>query len=272
MTWAKIDDSFPDHPKIVAAGPICALLQIRAICYSCRFLTDGLIPHGAVSGLVNGLEPDDACKHASGIDLASLMVRNGLWDVAANGYQVHDFLDFNPSKKEVERQRKHWQERAQKGAKARWNKNRTPHASKHAPSSVNPHAPVPVPVPVPLPVLSKEGKKHMTAAPSRVPDPGIRLVLDAYSVAYVTRYREKPVLGVKEASLAGKLLSVYGRDKVLERVAAFFGSGDPFYVKTAHNFGVFYQAFNRLGQTAGEFGQQDMTGLRAFIEGGDDEK
>lgn len=289
--WAKIDDKFPDHPKILAAGPICALLHVRAICYASRYLTDGFIPQEAVSGLLGGLEhlsvtngamgngTSADCRNAAEIDWPEVMIRYGLWSrcgnavsnalgSSENGYFVHDFLDYNPSKKSVERERKQTKQRVQKWRKTRENKV----SSATRRNAVSNGAPVPS-RPSPVLVTSKEGKKHGTASLSRASDPGIRLVLDAFQVAYVTRYREKPLLGAKEATLGGRLLAMYGREKVLERVAAYFGSSDPFYAKTAHSFGVFYSAFNRLGQSNGDFGSLDMSGIRGFIEGDEhDEK
>ena len=39
--WIKLDDRFDEHPKILAAGPMALVAQVRALCYSGRHLTDG---------------------------------------------------------------------------------------------------------------------------------------------------------------------------------------------------------------------------------------
>jgi hypothetical protein len=40
----KIDDQFPDHPKVVALSDAAIALWLRGICYCSRYLTDGAIP------------------------------------------------------------------------------------------------------------------------------------------------------------------------------------------------------------------------------------
>ena len=110
MTWIRIDDSFADHPKLIAAGPIAQLIQIRALCYASRHLTDGFIPPGAIPSLIAGMEHigiDDygglfthGCKVPE-LDIPALMTGSGLWEKCAGGYQIHDFLDYNPSKLDV---------------------------------------------------------------------------------------------------------------------------------------------------------------------------
>jgi hypothetical protein len=101
--WVKLDDHFVDHPKIVAAGPLAAYLYVAALCYANRFLTDGFVPHAQVTRLLpqNGHGP---------AKLAERLCEVGLWAVAVSeegaGYQIHDFLKYQPSKKQVLKDRK----------------------------------------------------------------------------------------------------------------------------------------------------------------------
>jgi hypothetical protein len=92
MPWAKLDDQFPDHPKIEAAGPAAAWLFVASICYSGRYLTDGFIPAGRVARLT-ALPNPEAC--------AARLVEAGLWEPVENGYYIHDFLEYNPSREMV---------------------------------------------------------------------------------------------------------------------------------------------------------------------------
>lgn len=144
MTWAKIDDHMPEHPKIVPAGPLALALQVRAICYCARHLTDGFLPALMVGSLTYDLGNRDWPK---------VMTDAELWeyDEARSGFIVHDYLDYNPSKAEVQQTRAAWTARAKKGAASRWGRrheNASKHTFKHPRSSVNPrvnhHAPVPV--------------------------------------------------------------------------------------------------------------------------------
>jgi len=98
MTWVKLDDLFPDHPKVRRAGPAAAWLYIAGICYCARHLTDGLIVDVALAGL--GQYGEQRARK-----LAEALVAAGLWEREDGGYRVHDYLSFQPSRQVVERQR-----------------------------------------------------------------------------------------------------------------------------------------------------------------------
>lgn len=109
MTWVKLDDGFADHPKVVRAGPMAAMLYIRGLCYCARHLTDGFIPEGAVAGLMVGLGP--------GVE--KILVQVKLWERVEGGWQVHHFLDYNPSRAQVLADREAWREKSAAGGRAR---------------------------------------------------------------------------------------------------------------------------------------------------------
>jgi len=91
MTWTKLDDHFPDHPKILAAGPTAELLHIHALIYCNKHLTDGFLPSDAVKRLI----------HVNARGPAERLVDLGLWEKVVGGYQIHDFLEWNPSREKV---------------------------------------------------------------------------------------------------------------------------------------------------------------------------
>lgn len=105
MGVAKFDDGTPQNPKLVAAGPTCCWLWFCGVLYSRRALTDGFIPRLVVPSLVIGLHTP--YKHAT------RLVEVGLWHDAVGGYQIHDYLDWNPTKaaigayRKADRDRKH---------------------------------------------------------------------------------------------------------------------------------------------------------------------
>lgn len=108
MTWFKLDDGFHSHPKIIAVGNEAAGLYARCGSYCAQHLTDGFIPE-AVGFLYGGLETIDALCNES------------LWTRVSGGWLMHDYLVYNPSRKQVqaERQRgaerqKQWRERQSK--------------------------------------------------------------------------------------------------------------------------------------------------------------
>ena len=41
MTWVKVDDALPEHPKVARLSDAAFRVHISALCYSARNLTDG---------------------------------------------------------------------------------------------------------------------------------------------------------------------------------------------------------------------------------------
>lgn len=113
--WSKFDDGFPDHPKVLAAGPAAAWLYVCGVCYSNRLMTDGFIPARQVRRLA---DVDDM------LPLAERLCEVGLWEEVEGGYRIHDFLDYNFSAQEARDRKEHISEvRAEagrKGSAARW--------------------------------------------------------------------------------------------------------------------------------------------------------
>jgi hypothetical protein len=116
VSWAKLDDAYPTHPKVIAAGPDGMALDVAAICYANRYRTDGIIPAVALPALAPGAR--NARK------VAAKLVEVGRWHAdghgcadcpqPGDGWVIHHFLDFNPSAAEVEEQSR---KRAEAGSK-----------------------------------------------------------------------------------------------------------------------------------------------------------
>lgn len=111
MTWVKLDDQFPDHPKIAKVGPLGGWLQVCGLAYCNRHLTDGFIPTevahrlanfsgigvetGGVPGLVAvGYDPD--CE-----SVAESLCAVKMWKKVRGGYRIHDYEKYQPSREEV---------------------------------------------------------------------------------------------------------------------------------------------------------------------------
>lgn len=106
MAWARIDDSFYDHPKIVAVWDRCpgAIgLHARALAYATKHLTNGRLPGSVVAYL----SPCDS-ERTPQVDA---LVEGQLWYADGTDYLIHDFLDWNPSKDEVKEKRRSDRER-----------------------------------------------------------------------------------------------------------------------------------------------------------------
>jgi len=105
VTYIKLDDKITDHPKIAAAGPLAAWLFVSALCYSSRHLTDGAIHRNALAQVSNVPSPQ---KHAAEL------VKVGLFDVTEDGWQIHQYTDYQTPRSKVEAVRA---KRAAAGAK-----------------------------------------------------------------------------------------------------------------------------------------------------------
>jgi hypothetical protein len=112
--WAKFDDGFTDHPKVVAAGPWAELLAMRAVIYCARHETDGLIRKSVLPRLTVGIP--------SVRRQVSALIREELWEETDEGWLVHDFLDYHPSRADKDAERQAARERMRK---VRANKPRT---------------------------------------------------------------------------------------------------------------------------------------------------
>lgn len=130
--WIKLDDGFATHPKILEAGILAQAIQVRAICYAHQNQTDGLIPFNAVPLLLIGLERigiETATSElaafgvdAEEVDWPAHMLKHGLWEQTDRGYLVHNYLKWNPSKKQIEVLKKKQSAGGKIAMKARWGK------------------------------------------------------------------------------------------------------------------------------------------------------
>ncbi len=91
MPWVRLDDKFPEHPKVEALGDSAFALYVKALCYANRNLTDGFVPTAAVRRM-GGPHFKHSC--------AALMAAH-LWSGARDGYTIHDYLEFQPPKEKV---------------------------------------------------------------------------------------------------------------------------------------------------------------------------
>lgn len=145
MPWVRMDDQFPEHPKTLNAGPLAAWLDVAAWGYSSRYLTDGIVPREVIDRLAHfdGIKKNG--KPIRNHDLAERLVASGLWKPHPDGYEIHDYLDYNPSRADVLAERAKKQQAGRKGAASRWGKadSRTdgsPIADAIAPAKAEPMA------------------------------------------------------------------------------------------------------------------------------------
>lgn len=105
VVWVKIDDGFPEHRKTVRAGDRASFLFVSALCYCARNSRDGFVPEGVVSQLT----PAPNAKK-----LAATLVDVGLFEVTDDGFQIHDYAEYQPTTTSTERVRQ-WREKHRNG-------------------------------------------------------------------------------------------------------------------------------------------------------------
>lgn len=116
MSWARIDDAFDDHPKVLALLEMedaAAAIGLWTLCltYAHRNTrkkdkTPGLIPSSLPRRFFG----------PAGKNMAALLVEVGLWDEVEDGWLIHDFAEYLPTK-EVSAARS---AAGKKGAAKRW--------------------------------------------------------------------------------------------------------------------------------------------------------
>lgn len=90
--WVKLDDNFPSNDKVLSIGADAFRLYVEGLCHCGRNLTDGFVSAPALARL---WAPEQA----------DALVDAGLWAEVDGGYEVNDYLEFNPSREQVERER-----------------------------------------------------------------------------------------------------------------------------------------------------------------------
>jgi hypothetical protein len=62
MVWVRLEDEFPDHPKVDAAGPLASWLFVTSLCYANKHLTNGFISESRVKRLADDFKAREARK------------------------------------------------------------------------------------------------------------------------------------------------------------------------------------------------------------------
>ena len=139
MTWFKVDDGFHSHSKtrrVLAEAPAALALWVVAGSWSSDNLTDGFVPDHVLPWLI----PDGA------EGMARQLVTARFWKRVRGGHQFHEWAEDadgtkrNPTRAEVEAQRKTKAEAGRKGGLARSKGGST---SKNSPSRTQARATAP---------------------------------------------------------------------------------------------------------------------------------
>lgn len=91
MSWLKLSDDFPTHPKIMLLDDAAFRLHVMALCYCARNGTEGF-----VSGKVAPRLRLDADQ------LIPQLIDARLWEPCEGGWNIHDYLTYNLSNERIE--------------------------------------------------------------------------------------------------------------------------------------------------------------------------
>ncbi len=226
MSWVRLDDGAPGHRKIVGLSDAAFRLWVVGLTHCNQQANDGRFSSHAARIMTGYLASPELGRGA----IAELCAA-GLWAETADGYEVHDYLEYQPSQEErcaankaaAERMRK--MRAAKHGVREPLQRN-TARTSDEVPAKFSLPDPVPSrPDPVPdfkegtqkppatpdvsdpqggflpgIPAESGNGgrkksepkqKKERKPAKTKDPMPGT-LILMAYSEAFVSRYKVEP--------------------------------------------------------------------------------
>lgn len=126
MSWARLDDGMPENEKIADLSDAAFRGQVTAICYAARNLTDGYLParfakqyvrtNKVLKELVPALWhlPRGLCEQCRSWPEAMSAVEG-----KTDGYYIHDYLDYNPTRAQVLEERAKRQTSKVKGGQAR---------------------------------------------------------------------------------------------------------------------------------------------------------
>ena len=90
----RLDDGFPDHPKISNLSDGAFRLHVAGLCYAARYRTDGLVPQAIIASLVRPY------RRAVLSELTDRLLWVDLGEAAA--YEIHDYLDWNMSRDKLD--------------------------------------------------------------------------------------------------------------------------------------------------------------------------
>ena len=154
MVWFKVDDQLPLNRKMVCVSIGAVGLWVEAGALASASQTDGQV----LKRLLHALHPDAT------EELADELVKAGLWEDCGDYWRIHDFLDYNPPKSEIEASKARRSKAGKKGglrsgktrrSKSEANGEANASASAQANAEANAQAKT-NPVPVPVPYISTD--------------------------------------------------------------------------------------------------------------------
>ena len=103
MSWVKLDDGMPENWKIEPLSDRAFRAHVTAMCYAARTMSDGFVPEGTAKAFAKRAPVLAELERDRWHPITGEVSR--LWERIPGGFLVHDFLDYNPSRADVEAKR-----------------------------------------------------------------------------------------------------------------------------------------------------------------------
>lgn len=112
MSWVKLDDHLFQNPKAVAAGKNGRALFFAGLCYAAQTLSDGFLAAPVLPQIAGWAE-------VPAKPTARRLEDVGLWLPGSEGWQINDYLKYNPSREKVLATREARAEAGRRGGEAK---------------------------------------------------------------------------------------------------------------------------------------------------------
>lgn len=96
MSWVRFESKMPTHPKVAPLSDAAFRLHMTATCWCGDHMTDGLLPRGVPASLTMAPRGKALAK------VVAELVTAELWELTADGYEIHDYLVYNLSRAQHE--------------------------------------------------------------------------------------------------------------------------------------------------------------------------
>ncbi|MFJ1695727.1 hypothetical protein ACIOHC_11335 [Streptomyces sp. NPDC088252] len=96
MPWVRLDDRFPTHRKVALLSDRAFRLYVSALCWASENLTEGRILDRELTLVARIRGPKT---------VAAELESAGLWDRTEDGWEIHDYLEYNPDRARVKADR-----------------------------------------------------------------------------------------------------------------------------------------------------------------------
>lgn len=92
MPWVRLDDRFPSHRKVALLSDRAFRLYVSALCWCSENLTEGKILDRELTVVARVRSTKAAARELEDAQL---------WERLPDGWQIHDYLEYNPDRAKV---------------------------------------------------------------------------------------------------------------------------------------------------------------------------